>query len=243
MKTMKKVTALLLALMMVLSLAACGNSGKDDNGGNSDNNGSGGKDQPAAVDMTAQEVLDALKASVDLTVHHIAVDNGTLLPDQEVTLTVTESTRLDAARNHTCTHLLHAALRRVLGEHVRQAGSLVTPDRLRFDFSHIAPMTPEELAAVERDVNAAILADYPLSTKLMGQQDAIDMGAMALFGEKYGDTVRVVAIGNDDHTESVELCGGTHLRSTGQAGCFVILSESGIAAGARRHAAAPRRGP
>ena len=184
------------------------------------------------------KVLDALKASVDLTVHHPAVDNGTLLPDQEVTLTVTESTRLDAARNHTCTHLLHAALRRVLGEHVRQAGSLVTPDRLRFDFSHIAPMTPEELAAVERDVNAAILADYPLSTKLMGQQDAIDMGAMALFGEKYGDTVRVVAIGNDDHTESVELCGGTHLRSTGQAGCFVILSESGIAAGTRRIEAA-----
>ena len=182
------------------------------------------------------KVLDALKPSADLTVHHIAVDNGTLLPDQEVVLTVTESTRLDAARNHTCTHLLHAALRRVLGDHV--AGSLVTPDRLRFDFSHIAPMTPEELAAVERDVNAAIMADYPLSTRLMGQQAAIDMGAMALFGEKYGDTVRVVTIGDGDHTESVELCGGTHLHSTGQAGGFVILSESGIAAGTRRIEAA-----
>lgn len=126
----------------------------------------------------------------------------------------------------------------MLGDHVRQAGSLVTPDRLRFDFSHIAPMTPEELAAVERDVNAAIMADYPLTAKLMGQQAAIDMGAMALFGEKYGDTVRVVTIGNPDHTESVELCGGTHLHSTGQAGSFVILSESGIAAGTRRIEAA-----
>lgn len=88
------------------------------------------------------KVLDTLKPSADLTVHHIEVDGGTLLSDQEVVLTVTESIRLDAARNHTCTHLLHAALRRVLGDHVRQAGSLVTPDRLRFDFSHIAPMTP-----------------------------------------------------------------------------------------------------
>ena len=184
------------------------------------------------------KVLDTLKPSADLTVHHIEVDGGTLLSDQEVVLTVTESIRLDAARNHTCTHLLHAALRRVLGDHVRQAGSLVTPDRLRFDFSHIAPMTPEELAAVERDVNAAIMADYPLTAKLMGQQAAIDMGAMALFGEKYGDTVRVVTIGNPDHTESVELCGGTHLHSTGQAGSFVILSESGIAAGTRRIEAA-----
>ena len=184
------------------------------------------------------KVLDTLKPSADLTVHHIEVDGGTLLSDQEVVLTVTESIRLDAARNHTCTHLLHAALRRVLGDHVRQAGSLVTPDRLRFDFSHIAPMTPEELAAVERDVNAAIMADYPLTAKLMGQQAAIDMGAMALFGEKYDDTVRVVTIGNPDHTESVELCGGTHLHSTGQAGSFVILSESGIAAGTRRIEAA-----
>lgn len=183
-------------------------------------------------------VLDALKPSADLTVHHIEVDGGALLPDQEVTLTVTESVRLDAARNHTCTHLLHAALRRVLGDHVRQAGSLVTPDRLRFDFSHIASLTPEEIAAVERDVNAAIMADYPLSASHMGQQEAIGMGAMALFGEKYGDTVRVVTIGDGERTESVELCGGTHLRSTGQAGSFVILSESGIAAGTRRIEAA-----
>ena len=183
-------------------------------------------------------VTDTLKPSADLTVQQILVDSGTLLPDQEVVLTVTEGVRLDAARNHTCTHLLHAALRRVLGDHVRQAGSLVTPERLRFDFSHIAPLTPKELAEVERDVNAAIMADYPLTTKLMDQHAAISMGAMALFGEKYGDTVRVVTIGNDDHTESVELCGGTHLHSTGQAGSFAILSESGIAAGTRRIEAA-----
>lgn len=180
------------------------------------------------------DVLDTLKPASDLTVHHICVTDGTLLPDQEVALTVTESIRLDAARNHTCTHLLHAALRRVLGDHVRQAGSLVTPERLRFDFTHIASMTPEELAAVERDVNRAIMADYPLTTALMDQQTAIDRGAMALFGEKYGSIVRVISIGNADHTESVELCGGTHLASTGQAGSFALLSESGIAAGIRR---------
>ena len=166
------------------------------------------------------------------------VEEGEILPDQEVALNVTESIRLDAARNHTCTHLLHAALRRVLGDHVRQAGSLVTPERLRFDFSHIAPLTADELAAVEHDVNAAIMANYALTAKQMGQQEAIGMGAMALFGEKYGDTVRVISIGDDEHTESVELCGGTHLSSTGQAGSFVILSESGIAAGTRRIEAA-----
>ena len=176
------------------------------------------------------KVLDTLKPSADLTVHHIEVDGGTLLSDQEVVLTVTESIRLDAARNHTCTHLLHAALRRVLGDHVRQAGSLVTPDRLRFDFSHIAPMTPEELAAVERDVNAAIMADYPLTAKLMGQQAAIDMGAMALFGEKYGSVVRMVKMGDF----STELCGGTHASNTAKLGLFKIISETGIAAGVRR---------
>ena len=176
------------------------------------------------------KVLDTLKPSADLTVHHIEVDGGTLLSDQEVVLTVTESIRLDAARNHTCTHLLHAALRRVLGDHVRQAGSLVTPDRLRFDFSHIAPMTPEELAAVERDVNAAIMADYPLTAKLMGQQAAIDMGAMALFGEKYGDVVRVVSAGDF----SVEFCGGTHVKNTANLGLFRIRQEGSVAAGVRR---------
>lgn len=187
-----------------------------------------------AAPAGAAEVTDTLKPAPDLVVHQITVDSGTILPDQEVTLTVTESHRIATARNHTCTHLLHAALRRHLGEHVHQAGSLVTPDRLRFDFTHIAPLTPEELSAVEHDVNKAIMSDYPLNVRLMDQDAAKSEGAMALFGEKYGKTVRVVSIGDGEHRESVELCGGTHLSSTGQAGSFAILTETGIAAGVRR---------
>ncbi len=186
----------------------------------------------------AADVTDTLKPFPDLIVHHVSVTSGSLLADQEVTLTVSENDRLASARNHTCTHLLHAALRRVLGEHVKQAGSLVGPDRLRFDFTHIAALTPEELAAVERDVNRAILADLPVHTAEMGHDEAVAGGAMALFGEKYGDRVRVVTVGRDDCRESVELCGGTHLSSTGQAGCFLILAESGVAAGTRRIEAA-----
>lgn len=184
------------------------------------------------------DVTDTLKPSPELTVHVLTVTEGSILPDQEIVLTVSASIRRDAARNHTCTHLLHAALRRILGDHVRQAGSLVTPDRLRFDFTHIAPLTSAELEAVEHDVNAAILADYSLTTSLMDQQTALEQGAMALFGEKYGQTVRVVRIGTTEHQKSLELCGGTHLSSTGQAGSFLILAESGIAAGVRRIEAA-----
>ncbi len=181
-------------------------------------------------------VTDTLKPFTDLTVHSVTVDEGSLLLDHEVELTVLENDRLASARNHTCTHLLHASLRRILGSHVQQAGSLVAPDRLRFDFSHIASLTEEELAAVERDVNRAILADYPVQAEVMDQDAARQMGAMALFGEKYGDEVRVLTIGNctDNCKESVELCGGTHLERTGQAGVFCILSEAGIAAGTRR---------
>ncbi len=175
-------------------------------------------------------MLDTLKPSPELTVHQIETVDGELLPDQEVHLQVEEDERVASARNHTCTHLLHAALRRVLGDHVKQAGSLVAPDRLRFDFTHIAAMTPEEIAAVEREVNRVILADLPLETDHMAYDAALNRGAMALFGEKYGDEVRVVAIAD----ESVELCGGTHLRATGQAGLFLILSEGGVAAGVRR---------
>ncbi len=200
--------------------------------------GQSGDTGTLAAPAGSARVLDTLKPSADLTVHHILVDDGTILADQELVMNVTESVRLAAARNHTCTHLLHAALRRVLGDHVHQAGSLVAPDRLRFDFTHIAPLTPEELASVEHDVNRAIMADYPVTTRLMDQKAAVDMGAMALFGEKYGDTVRVVSIASEEHTESVELCGGTHLSATGQAGSFTILSESGIAAGVRRIEAA-----
>ena len=180
------------------------------------------------------DVVDVHKPSADLTIHQISVTEGEVLLDAEASLTVEEGHRLASARNHTCTHLLHAALQAVLGGHARQAGSLVSPDRLRFDFTHISAMTPEEIAEVERRVNAAIMADRPLEVSHCGYDEAVGAGAVALFGEKYADTVRVVAI----EGESVELCGGTHLERTGQAGAFVILSESGVAAGVRRIEAA-----
>ncbi len=181
-------------------------------------------------------VCDTLRPMPALIVHEVLVTEGELLLDQEVQLTVTDGARMSTARNHTCTHLLHAALRRRLGSHVHQAGSLVGPDRLRFDFSHIAALTPEELADIEADVNSQILADLPVRTEEMGQEAAVAMGAMALFGEKYGDTVRVVCVSADEASDpvSMELCGGTHLSRTGQAGPFIILSEAGIAAGVRR---------
>ena len=182
----------------------------------------------------AARVLGTQKPAPTLIVHNIEVEQGLLRIDQEVALSVEEDARMATARNHSCTHLLHAALRSVLGTHVKQAGSLVNSQRLRFDFSHIAALTPEELAAVERQVNRAIMADYPVCTKEMKHDEAVASGAMALFNEKYGDTVRVVSMGDDAHTESVELCGGTHLGHTGQAGSFLIVSESGVAAGVRR---------
>ncbi|MDR0339283.1 MAG: alanine--tRNA ligase [Desulfovibrio sp.] len=176
------------------------------------------------------EVTDALRPSPDLIVHRITVTEGDVLLDAEARLTVDEGRRLASARNHTCTHLLHAALRAVLGDHARQAGSLVSRDRLRFDFNHISAMTAEEVAEVERRVNAAIMADRPLNVAHCSYEEAIAKGAMALFGEKYAAEVRVVDIPG----ESTELCGGTHLERTGQAGFFAVLSESGVAAGVRR---------
>ncbi|MDB4949207.1 MAG: alanyl-tRNA synthetase [Gemmatimonadetes bacterium] len=144
--------------------------------------------------------------------------------------TVEEPARRDTERNHTATHLLQAALRGVLGEHVQQMGSLVAPDRLRFDFSHSGPMSAGEIAEVEEGVNRAIWANAPVSADPMAYRDAIAKGAMALFSEKYGDVVRVVSIPGI----SMELCGGTHVRTTGQIGLFRIVSESGVAAGVRR---------
>jgi alanyl-tRNA synthetase len=143
---------------------------------------------------------------------------------------VEEPTRRDTERNHTATHLLHAALRRVLGEHVHQQGSLVAPDRLRFDFSHTGPLTPAEIEQVEIEVNRAIWANTDVCANQMGYREALDRGAMALFSEKYGDVVRVIDIPG----VSMELCGGTHVRTTGQIGLFRIVSESGVAAGVRR---------
>ncbi|NLY41144.1 MAG: alanine--tRNA ligase, partial [Desulfovibrionales bacterium] len=176
-------------------------------------------------------VVDTIKPLPSLTVHKIELTQGELLADQAVDLVVEEGVRMATARNHSCTHLLHAALRRVLGTHIKQAGSLVGPARLRFDFSHIAPMSAEEIRQVEDEVNRAILADAPIATQVMPYDQAVqEKQAIALFGEKYEADVRVVEMAG----ESVELCGGTHLTSTGQAGSLCILSEAGIAAGVRR---------
>ncbi len=176
-------------------------------------------------------VIDTLKPAANLIVHKVELIQGELLADQEVELIVEEGTRVATARNHSCTHLLHAALRKVLGPHVKQSGSLVGPSRLRFDFTHITGLSAEELQQVENEVNRAILADAPITTEVMAYDQAVaEKQAMALFGEKYAADVRVVEMAG----ESVELCGGTHLTSTGQAGSFCILSEAGIAAGVRR---------
>ena len=181
-------------------------------------------------------VVTTHKPAPTLLVHEIEVTKGELHKGGEAILTVDTDQRKSTARNHTCTHLLHAALRRALGSHVKQAGSLVDPHRLRFDFSHIAALTPEELAAVERDVNRAIMADLPVAAKEMPVAEAMSTGAMALFGEKYGDIVRVLTVSGAEkgEPESVELCGGTHIERTGEAGAFMIVSESGVAAGTRR---------
>ncbi|MDE5879608.1 MAG: alanine--tRNA ligase, partial [Desulfovibrio sp.] len=198
---------------------------------------SGGQAADAGVITTAPgeaRVTAVLKAGRAI-VQRIAVTRGEIHADQKATLRVDADQRLATARNHTCTHLLHAALRRVLGEHVKQSGSLVDGQRLRFDFSHLAALTPEELAAVERDVNRVIMADLPVTAREMPRDEALAAGAMALFSEKYGEVVRVLSVGAEGAApESVELCGGTHLSRTGEAGLFLIVAESGVAAGVRR---------
>ncbi|MCK6524479.1 DHHA1 domain-containing protein, partial [Myxococcota bacterium] len=176
------------------------------------------------------EVIDTQKTHGDLIVHIGQVVEGTLRESQKVRLVV-DSERRDRTRlNHTATHLLHAALRHVLGDHVMQKGSLVDPNRLRFDFSHHKPMTPHELQEVEEIVYRNILANDAVSADVMPIDEARALGAMALFGEKYGDNVRVIRVG--DHSK--ELCGGTHARRSGDIGLFRVLSESGVAAGVRR---------
>ncbi|THB72173.1 MAG: alanine--tRNA ligase, partial [Desulfovibrio sp.] len=194
---------------------------------------SGGQVGDTAVITTetgSAKVTDTLKPAPELTVAEITVEQGEIMAQQQAEQAVTEAERMATMRNHTATHLLHTALRKVLGDHVKQAGSLVGPDRLRFDFTHIAAMTQEEIAAVEAHVNEAVLQDIPLEIEEMAYDKAIEKGAIALFGEKYTADVRVVSVPG----VSVELCGGTHLRATGQIGPFMIQSESGVAAGVRR---------
>ena len=175
-------------------------------------------------------VRDTLKLAGQFHGHLGSQQIGTLKVGDHLVGAVDAPRRAATVLNHSATHLLHAALRRVLGTHVTQKGSLVAPDRLRFDFSHFQPMTAEELAIVERMVNAEIRANHAAEVHHMGMQEALDFGAMALFGEKYGEHVRVLRMGE----ASTELCGGTHVQRTGDIGLFKIVSEGGVSAGVRR---------
>jgi alanyl-tRNA synthetase len=182
-------------------------------------------------------VEDTEKKLGSLHVHVVKIVKGEFAVGDGVDLKVDGERRRATRANHSATHLLHAALKRELGGHVSQKGSLVAPDRLRFDFSHPKPVTAEELERVENQVNAIIRQNSDVSTRLMPTDQAIHAGAEALFGEKYGDEVRVLTIGDDEDAAkaySVELCGGTHVRRSGDIGLFTILSESAVAAGVRR---------
>ncbi|MCF4127066.1 alanine--tRNA ligase [Methylobacterium sp. SyP6R] len=191
--------------------------------------------QGLRVRVTATE-----KKLGDLFVHHVAVEEGSLTLGQPVELKVDHGRRSAIRANHSATHLLHEALRQVLGDHVAQKGSLVAPERLRFDISHPKPIEAEELARVEEIANRVLLQNEPVVTKLMAVDDAIASGARALFGEKYGEEVRVVSMGRDTaadgraKTFSVELCGGTHVGRTGDIGLVTVLAESAVGAGVRR---------
>jgi alanyl-tRNA synthetase len=186
-------------------------------------------------------VTDTQKKAGDLFVHLGTVEQGTLKIGTALQLEVDHARRGAIRRNHSATHLLHEALRQVLGDHIAQRGSLVAPDRLRFDFVHPKPITVEELARVEDIANDVVLENDEVTTRLMAVDDAREAGARALFGEKYGDEVRVVSMGRGarDHGQnalgwSVELCGGTHVRRTGDIGLITVTSESAVASGVRR---------
>ena len=193
-------------------------------GGQAGDSGTIGNDN---VTITISETIRPLP---DIIVHRGTVVTGSISRGDEVTLQVNTDQRQATAGNHTATHILHAALREVLGNHVKQAGSLVAAERLRFDFTHFAPLTREELENVENLVNERIRANSPLAVTVMPLSEAMSSGATALFGEKYGAEVRVIRIAD----YSRELCGGTHTASTGEIGLFKIVSEAGIAAGVRR---------
>jgi alanyl-tRNA synthetase len=184
-------------------------------------------------------VRDTQRHAGDLFVHLGRVTHGALKRGDVVELRIDGERRTRLRANHSVTHLLHQALRRRLGEHVTQKGSLVAPDRLRFDFSQPRALSEEDLHAIEGEVNKRIRENAEVTTRLMTPDQAIEQGAMALFGEKYGDEVRVVTMGEDVHDDhahpfSVELCGGTHVRRTGDIGFFKIVGESAVASGVRR---------
>jgi alanyl-tRNA synthetase len=176
------------------------------------------------------DVIDTQRPTPELVVHRCHVREGFLQVGQRAVALVDRDRRAAIQRNHTATHLLHAALRRVLGEHAQQAGSLVAPDRLRFDFTHLQPLSLEQLWAIQRFVNERVLLDEPVEVEYLSYREAIADGALALFGEKYGETVRVVSVPG----VSKELCGGTHVDRTGEIGLFLITDESSVASGVRR---------
>ncbi|CDG39471.1 MULTISPECIES: alanine--tRNA ligase [Asaia] len=183
------------------------------------------------------EITDTQKRNGDLLVHYGRVIEGVVRPGTSVTAEIDHTRRQAVRGHHSATHLLHEALRRQLGDHVAQKGSLNAPERLRFDVSQPRPITADELAVVEREVNARIRENSAVETRIMTPETAVAEGAMALFGEKYGDEVRVVSMGLGDETRgaySIELCGGTHVGRTGEIGPFRIVSESGVSAGVRR---------
>lgn len=182
------------------------------------------------ADGAVFEVTDTQKQGGNLFLHKGRLISGTLTTGQLCDARVSAADRKATELNHTATHLLHAALRRILGDHVTQKGSLVNSERLRFDFSHFEPVTAYEISTIERLVNEQIRLNNPVSAQLMAKDEAVKAGAMALFGEKYGDEVRVLKIGDF----STELCGGTHVQRSGDIGCFKIISETGVAAGIRR---------
>ena len=185
-------------------------------------------------------VTDTVRPQADIIVHHGEITEGTITSGEDIKAVVDMERRRDIARNHTATHLLQSALRQVLGEHIQQRGSLVAPERLRFDFSHLAAMKPEEIREVQRIVNEKIRQNLKVFDEESSYQDAVKAGAIALFDEKYGDTVRVMKIG--EPVFSAELCGGTHVDFTGEIGYFHILSEGSVGAGLRRIEAVTGRG-
>ena len=188
-----------------------------------------------ADDGMAAVVVDTSKPLGRLHAHHVTVEKGNIQVGQIVSLAIDAERRARLAANHSATHLMHAALRNRLGDHVTQKGSLVAQDRLRFDFSHPKAVDAAEIAAIDADVNAQIRDNDAVITRLMTPDEAVEAGALALFGEKYGDEVRVLSMGRDGPTDySVELCGGTHVSALGDIGLFVIISESAISAGVRR---------